>query len=102
MPQEADMSINDYYYQTVSKQRVAELHARAAEDRLARLARQARKEQRAARRAERRLQVAVDGPRGLRHALRTLFVPEQTGSDHPVPEHQVEETTVDDTSSAVR
>lgn len=93
------MSINDFYYDTVIKQHTAELRMKAEQDRLAKIARQARKQERAAQREVRRLQAAVDGPSGLRHALRTLFAPEKSGANEPVGTRQGEETTAQDKSS---
>lgn len=89
------MSLNDYYY-TEAKQRAAELQARAAEERLAKIARDAAKQQRAARREARRLQVAVEGRRSLGQALRSLFVAEGPEPSDPVAPGQADETTAAD------
>ncbi|MBO0810436.1 MAG: hypothetical protein J2P23_00155 [Microlunatus sp.] len=93
------MSINDFYYDTVIKQHTAELRRKAEQDRLAKIARRARRQERAAQREVRRLQVAVDGPSGLRHALRTLFAPEKSGANDAIAAHQDEERTVQDRTS---
>lgn len=95
------MTLNDYYYNTVAKQRASELRAVAAEERLARIARRANKEKRADQREARRLQAAVHGRSGLLQALRSLFVPDQptTNSHEAATTDQAVTTDQEETSA---
>lgn len=93
------MSLNDYYYDTVAKQRAAELQARAGEDRLVKIAREAAREQRAVRREARRLQVAVHGRRSLGQALRDLFAPGRPEPGDQAATDQAAETAAADNPS---
>lgn len=67
------MALDDFYYQTVAKQRAAEAQASATQQQLVKHARAASRRQRATRREVRQLQDAIEGRRGLRRVLRGVM-----------------------------